>query len=191
MRLDKLIYLYDDNDISIEGNTDIAFAENVAQRFQAYGWHVVGPIDGMDPEAVDSAIRLAQTETSHPTLIICRTVIGYGSPNKAGTASAHGEPLGEEEVRLTKQQLGWPYQEPFTIPQKALAHLSRAQQRGRRLQGEWRTAMEGYRREYPPRPLCLRRGLVETLPKVGTRAWTSYSARATSPWRPVRHRAGS
>ena len=165
LRLDKLIYLYDDNDISIEGNTDIAFAENVAQRFQAYGWHVVGPIDGMDPEAVDSAIRLAQTETSHPTLIICRTVIGYGSPNKAGTASAHGEPLGEEEVRLTKQQLGWPYQEPFTIPQKALAHLSRAQQRGRRLQGEWRTAMEGYRREYPAEAALLEEGLSGDLTK--------------------------
>ena len=165
LRLDKLIYLYDDNDISIEGNTDIAFAENVAQRFQAYGWHVVGPIDGMDPEAVDSAIRLAQTETSHPTLIICRTVIGYGSPNKAGTASAHGEPLGEEEVRLTKQQLGWPYQEPFTIPQKALAHLSRAQQRGRRLQGEWRIAMEGYRREYPAEAALLEEGLSGDLTK--------------------------
>ena len=165
LRLDKLIYLYDDNDISIEGNTDIAFAENVAQRFQAYGWQVVGPIDGMDPEAVDSAIRLAQTDTSHPTLIICRTVIGYGSPNKAGTASAHGEPLGEEEVRLTKQQLGWPYQEPFTIPQEALAHLSRAQQRGRRLQGEWGAAIEGYRREYPAEAALLEEGLSGDLTK--------------------------
>ena len=165
LRLDKLIYLYDDNDISIEGNTDIAFAENVAQRFQAYGWHVVGPIDGMDPEAVDSAIRLAQTDTSHPTLIVCRTVIGYGSPNKAGTASAHGEPLGEEEVRLTKQQLGWPYQEPFTIPQEALAHLSRAQQRGRRLREKWQAGMEDYRRDYPAEAALLEEGLSGELPE--------------------------
>src|ERR687892_1830282 len=109
LRLGKLIYLYDDNDISIEGNTDIAFAENVAQRFQAYGWHVIGPIDGMDSDCVDAAIRMARQELSRPTLIICRTIIGFGSPNKAGTASAHGEPLGEEEVLLTREKLGWTY----------------------------------------------------------------------------------
>ena len=149
LRLGKLIYLYDDNDISIEGNTDIAFAENVAQRFQAYGWHVIGPIDGMDPKVVDSAIRMAQAETARPSLIVCRTVIGYGSPNKAGTASAHGEPLGEEEVRLTKEQLGWPYQEPFTIPGEAQAHFLQARERGRGYQEEWQTRMEDYRREYP------------------------------------------
>ena len=149
LRLGKLIYLYDDNDISIEGNTDIAFAENVAQRFQAYGWHVIGPIDGMDPKVVDLAIRMAQAETARPSLIVCRTVIGYGSPNKAGTASAHGEPLGEEEVRLTKEQLGWPYQEPFTIPGEAQAHFLQARERGRGYQEEWQTRMEDYRREYP------------------------------------------
>ena len=123
LRLGKLIYLYDDNDISIEGNTDIAFAENVAQRFEAYGWHVVGPIDGMDPTSVDSAIRMAQGESGRPSLIICRTVIGYGSPNKEGTASAHGEPLGEEEVRLTKERLGWAHGGPSRFLQRALAHF--------------------------------------------------------------------
>ena len=122
LRLSKLIYLYDDNDVSIEEDTDIAFAENVAQRFQSYGWHVVGHINGMDIEAVDAAIRLAQAENGRPSLVICRTVIGYGSPNKAGTASAHGEPLGEDEVRLAKESLGWDYSEPFTVPQGALAH---------------------------------------------------------------------
>ena len=106
LRLGKLVYLYDDNDVSIEGNTDIAFAENVAQRFQAYGWHVIGPIDGMDVEVVDAAIRMAQAESARPSLIVCRTIIGYGSPNKAGTASAHGEPLRIEEVRLAKERLG-------------------------------------------------------------------------------------
>ncbi|MDP2932203.1 MAG: transketolase, partial [Chloroflexota bacterium] len=119
LRLGKLIFLYDDNDISIEGNTSIAFAENVAQRFQAYGWHVVGPIDGLDMKSVDSALRMCQnqqTPQAHPSLIVCHTIIGYGSPNKAGTAAVHGEPLGEEEVRLTKQNLGWPYTEPFTVP---------------------------------------------------------------------------
>ncbi|MCH8195871.1 MAG: transketolase, partial [Chloroflexi bacterium] len=123
LKLDKLIYLYDDNDISIEGNTNIAFAENVDQRFQAYGWHVIGPIDGMDLPSVDLSIRMAQLETVRPSLIICRTIIGYGSPNKQGTAAAHGEALGEEEVRLTKERLGWPTEEPFTIPHEALAHF--------------------------------------------------------------------
>ena len=149
LRLGKLIYLYDDNDISIEGNTDIAFAENVSQRFQAYGWHVFGPIDGMDVACVDSAIRMAQAESRRPSLIICRTIIGYGSPNKAGTASAHGEPLGEEEIRLTKERLGWPYQEPFTVPPEALAHTRQALERGKHLQEGWRARLKAYREAYP------------------------------------------
>ena len=148
LRLGKLIYMYDDNDISIEGNTDIAFAENVAQRFQAYGWHIIGPIEGMDIASVDSAIRMAQAETSRPSLIICRTVIGYGSPNKAGTASAHGEPLGEDEVRLAKERLEWPYQEPFTVPPEALAHFLKTQERGRHQQAEWETKLKVYRQAY-------------------------------------------
>jgi len=164
LRLGKLIYLYDDNDISIEGNTDIAFAENVAQRFQAYGWHVIGPIDGMDSEVVDSAIRMAQAETSRPSLIVCRTIIGYGSPNKAGTASAHGEPLGQEEVRLTKEQLGWLYQEPFTVPEEAQTHFLQARERGRGYQEAWQTRMEDYRREYPVETAQLEEALEGHLP---------------------------
>ena len=149
LRLGKLIYLYDDNDISIEGNTDIAFAENVAQRFQAYGWHVIGPIDGMDPEAVASAVRLAQAEVVRPSLIVCRTVIGYGSPNKAGTASAHGEPLGEDEVRLTKERLGWTSQESFDIPKEALDHFREAHDRGRSQRKDWESRLEAYRLAFP------------------------------------------
>ena len=164
LRLGKVIYLYDDNDISIEGNTDIAFAENVAQRFQAYGWHVIGPIDGMDTRCVDSAIRMAKAETGRPSLIICRTVIGYGSPNKAGTASAHGEPLGEEEVRLTKERLGWPYNEPFTVPPEAQAHLRKAQERGKRYQEEWKAKLEAYHREYPEEADQLEEALRGDLP---------------------------
>ena len=165
LRLGKLIYLYDDNDISIEGNTDIAFAENVAQRFQAYGWHVIGPIDGMHPESVDPAIRMAQAETVRPSLIICRTVIGYGSPNKAGTASAHGEPLGEDEVRLTKDAMGWPYQEPFTVPQEVLAHFRQAQERGKHQQADWQARLEAYRRSCPTDAQQLEEALRGELPK--------------------------
>ena len=165
LRLGKLIYLYDDNGISIEGDTDIAFTEDVGQRFRAYGWHVVGPIDGMDTDAVDSAIRAAQAETSRPSLIICTTVIGYGSPNKAGTGSAHGEPLGEEESRLAKERLGWPHTEPFTIPGPALTHFRQAQERGRRRQDEWEATMEAYRQAYPNEAQALEETLRGELPE--------------------------
>ena len=165
LRLGKLIYLYDDNDISIEGNTDIAFAENVAQRFQAYGWHVIGPIDGMDIGQVDSAIRMARAEPSRPSLVICRTIIGYGSPNKAGTASAHGEPLGQEEVRLAKERLGWPYQEPFYAPQEALEHLRKALGRGKAQQEEWRAGLEAYRQAYPDEAALFDEALSGNLPE--------------------------
>ena len=164
LRLGKLIYLYDDNDISIEGDTDIAFAENVAQRFQAYGWHVIGPIDGMDAASVDDAIRLAREETGRPSLIVCRTVIGYGSPNKAGTASAHGEPLGDEEVYLVKERLGWPFQEPFAIPPEALAHFRKAREHGRQWQDEWQARLEVYRSDYPDEARQLEEALRGDLP---------------------------
>ena len=165
LRLGKLIYLYDDNDISIEGNTDIAFTEDVPQRFQSYGWHVVGPIDGMDPEAVDAAIRTSKAETARPSLIVCRTVIGYGSPNKANTGGVHGEPLGQEEIVLTKERLGWPYEEAFTIPEEAQAHFLLAKDRGRSSQEEWQTRMEGYRREFPAEAAKLESALAGNLPE--------------------------
>ena len=165
LRLGKIICLYDDNDISIEGKTDIAFAENVAQRFQAYGWHVIGPIDGMDASGVESAIRMAQAETIRPSLLICRTIIGYGSPNKAGTAAAHGEPLGEEEVRLTKERLGWPYKEPFVVPAEALAHFRQSLERGKSWQEHWQVTMDAYRRAYPKEAEQLEIDLRGELPK--------------------------
>lgn len=165
LRLGKLIYLYDDNDISIEGNTDITFTENVSQRFQAYGWHVTGPINGMDIASVDSAIRMAQQESGRPSLIICKTIIGYGSPNKAGTGSAHGEPLGEEEVRLAKEKLGWLYEEPFTIPPEVLAHFRQAQERGRRQQQEWEAKLKAYRQAYPHKARQLEEDLRGDLPE--------------------------
>ena len=165
LRLGKLVYLYDDNDISIEGDTDISFTENVAGRFEAYGWHVQGPIDGMDTEAVDTAIRRAQAEMTRPSLIICRTIIGYGSPNKAGTGSAHGEPLGEEEVRLTKENLGWVFEEPFHIPPEALSHLSQAKERGQAGQRDWEARMAAYQEVYPDEASQLEEALNGTLPE--------------------------
>ena len=164
LHLEKLVYLYDDNDISIEGNTSIAFKENVAHRFLAYGWNVIGPIDGMDLAAVTTAIGDAKTQKSKPSLIICHTVIGYGSPNKAGTAAAHGEPLGEEEVRLTKKNLKWPYEEPFTIPPEVLANFRKAQSRGELKQREWETQLSAYSQVYPQEARQLREDLDGNLP---------------------------
>ncbi|MFC1969463.1 transketolase [Chloroflexota bacterium] len=163
LRLGKMIYLYDDNDISIEGSTNITFTEDVGQRFQAYGWHVVGPVDGLDVSAVDSAIRTAQAETKRPSLIICRTIIGYGSPNKAGKASTHGEPLGEEEILLIKKQLGWPYEEPFAIPPEALEHFRQVLGRGKKQQDEWDAKLEAYRQAYPNKAKQLEQDLAGDL----------------------------
>ena len=147
--LGKLIVLYDDNEISIEGSTDITFGENVAQRFQAYGWHTIGPIDGTDIGEISSALTAAKSETGKPTLIVCCTVIGYGSPNKAGTASAHGDPLGDEEVSLTKENLNWESSEPFAVPQEAGLHLGLAVERGKVKQAEWNAALSEYREAFP------------------------------------------
>ena len=164
LKLGKLICLYDDNDVSIEGDTDITFTEDVAQRFRAYGWQVIGPIDGMDIALVDSAIRMAEAEKERPSLIIGKTIIGYGSPNKAGTGLAHGEPLGEEEVRLAKEKLGWPYKEPFTVPPEVLAHFRQAKERGRKQQEGWQAKMEAYRNAYPDAARQLEVDLAGELP---------------------------
>lgn len=165
LKLGKLIYLYDDNDISIEGDTDIAFTENVTQRFHAYGWHVVGPIEGMNPAEVDSALKSVQAETGRPSLIICRTVIGYGSPNKAGTGGVHGEPLGAEEAKLAREQLGWPHAEPFFIPDEVLSHFRQSLQRGPQLQAQWRARFELYRQYYPEEASQLEEDLSGNLPE--------------------------
>ena len=136
LKLGKLIYLYDDNGIQIEGSTQIAFDEDVARRFEAYHWLVIGPVDGNDPEGIDAAIRAAQAETEKPNLIICRTNIGYGAPTKQDSASAHGEPLGEAELLAAKQAQGWPT-EPFYVPDNVLAHMRQAVDRGKLAEKRW------------------------------------------------------
>ncbi len=146
--LGKIIYLYDDNNISIEGDTDITFTEDVAARFRAYNWHVVGPIDGMDISAVDAALREARDELERPSLIVAVTTIGYGSPNKANTGGVHGEPLGADEVVLTRKQLGWEH-EPFVVPQEVIGHMRLALERGDAAQAEWTRRYDSYRAAYP------------------------------------------
>jgi transketolase len=148
LRLSKLIYLYDDNHISIEGGTDLAFTEDVRRRFETYGWQVLRVADGNDLAGVEAAIRVAQAERERPSLIIVRTHIGYGSP-KQDSAAAHGEPLGREALRATKEVLCWPLEPPFSTPEAALAHFRQAVERGAQWEAEWQALFEAYRREYP------------------------------------------
>lgn len=147
--LGNLIYLYDDNHITIDGSTDLAFTEDRVKRFQAYNWHVQVVEDGNHLEAIHEAIIAAQEETERPSLIAVRTHIGFGSPNKQDTAEAHGSPLGEEEVRLTKKNLGWDPDKSFFIPDDALNHFRRAADLGRKWDSLWNTMYEGYRRAHP------------------------------------------
>ena len=162
-QLGKLIYLYDDNNISIEGNTDVTFLEDVGARFRAYDWHLVGPIDGMDVPAVETALREAQAERGRPSLIVVQTTIGYGSPNKANTGGVHGSPLGPDEVVLTRQTLNWPY-EAFIVPQEALDHMRLALPRGAEAQTAWEQRFAAYRRAYPVEAAQLEADLSGDLP---------------------------
>ncbi len=149
LKLGKLIYLYDDNRISIEGSTDLTFTEDRAARFEAYGWHVQTLEDGNDLRAIEEAIIAAQKENNRPSLIAVRTHIGYGSPNKQDAPSAHGEPLGPEEVRLAKENLGWPLDPPFFVPDEALRHFRQALERGKALEEQWRAEFQSYAEACP------------------------------------------
>ncbi len=146
-KLNKLIALYDDNGISIDGQVAPWFVDNTPLRFAAYGWKVIGPIDGHDAQAVSQAIAEARKSTTEPTLIVCKTSIGKGSPNRANTAKAHGEPLGAEEIRLTREALNWPHA-PFDIPQSIYSAWD-AKSAGQAAQAEWSTRFVAYQAAYP------------------------------------------
>ena len=146
--LGKLIYLYDDNSITIEGSTDLAFTENVGDRFQALGWHVQR-VDGNDLDAVIAALEEAKAETSQPSLIAAKTTIAFGSPNKAGTAEAHGAALGEAEVLLAKEALGWPTEPPFLVPEETLAEMRSAIDHGKERERDWQERVAAYAEAYP------------------------------------------
>lgn len=151
LRLGKLIFLYDSNGVSLDGPTTLAFSrEDVGARFRAYGWRVYEVANGdEDTQAIDTALTEAESDTSSPALIIVHTTIGYGSPHKAGSHEAHGTPLGEEEVRLTKQRLGWDPNKTFYVPEAALAHFRTAVERGARAQREWDERFTAYAHAYP------------------------------------------
>jgi transketolase len=149
LRLGKLIYLYDDNHVTIEGCTDLTFTEDVGLRFEAYGWQVLTVDDGNDLAAIDQALAAARAETSRPSLIRVRTVIGYGSPHKAGTAECHGAPLGKDEAKLTKEALGWPGDLFFAVPGRVREQYARVASGGAALHARWQELFAGYEKAHP------------------------------------------
>jgi transketolase len=161
-KLNKLVALYDDNGISIDGAVQPWYVDDVGLRFLGYGWDVIGPLDGHDVQAVDEALQRARASATRPTLIVCRTTIGKGSPNRAGTAKAHGEALGPEEVRLTREALGWPHA-PFEMPAEAYAAWD-ARPAGAKARALWQAAFEAYRAAHPSLAAEFERRMAGQLP---------------------------
>src|ERR1700716_471052 len=149
LRLGKLTCLYDDNYVTLAAGTDITFSEDRARRFEAYGWRTVSVPGGNDLAAIDAALCAALAETARPSLILVRTHIGFGSPNKHDSFEAHGSPLGGDEVRLTKQNLGWPIEPPFLIPEAALSHFREAVTRGARDEAASSECVAAYAQAFP------------------------------------------
>jgi transketolase len=172
--LGKLIYLYDDNEITIEGDTALTFSEDTRQRFEAYGWHVQA-VDGHDRSAVAEAIRQARAETERPSLIICRTHIGYGSPNRQDTAKAHGEPLGPDEVKLTKEAMGWPTDAQFLIPDEVQAQFRKALDQGAEAQKSWADLFARYEKAHPDPAAEWQRRMAGELPDGWQEALPSFT----------------
>jgi transketolase len=175
LKLGKLIYLYDDNHISIDGSTDLSFTEDRGARFAAYDWQVLKVEDGNDVEAIDQAIQSAKQDP-RPSLIICRTHIGFGLPTRQDTSKAHGEPPGVEELAGAKQNLGWPLKPDFHIPYEVLAHYSQSVSNGERLEFEWEARMGAYRKAHPEAAAELDRRLLGELPADWQKALPSFPA---------------
>jgi len=164
LRLGKLICLYDNNHVTLSAGTSITFTEDRARRFDAYGWHTQSVEDGNDFAAIEQALRAARDEAARPSLILVRTHLGYGSPHKQDTFEAHGSPLGAEEVRATKENLGWPVQPPFYIPEQALEHFRLAVERGARAEAEWNARFAAYTKAFPEPARELQQAMRAELP---------------------------
>ncbi len=164
LQLDRLIYFYDDNHITIDGPTELAFTERVDQRFEGYGWFVQRVDDANDLDEIECAIEAARAESTRPSLITVRSHIGFGSPGKQDTASAHGAPLGADEVRATKDNLGWPHEPSFHVPEDALAHFRQAVQRGAARSAEWDEQFSAYQADHPDLAVRWTRMLQRELP---------------------------
>lgn len=175
-RLGKLIGFFDDNSITIDGRTDLACSDDAAKRFDAYGWQVLHVADVNNLAAIDRAVALAKADTQRPSLIITKSVIGFGSPNRAGTAKAHGEPLGKDEIALTKPALGWSYADPFVVPDEALAHWRGQMANGEAAQKDWMQRFVAYTKAYPADAKELGRRLHGDLPAKWTANLPTFDA---------------
>ena len=174
--LGKLIVFYDDNHISIDGSTDVAFTEDVSKRFEAYGWHVLHVENGnTDLDAIAQAIESAKAVTDKPTMIKVTTIIGYGSPNKANTAGIHGAALGGDEIKLTRENLGWSC-EPFEVPDDALSHMRKAIERGANFESEWEATWTQYKAKYPEDAAEFERMISGKLPEGWDKVLPTYTA---------------
>jgi transketolase len=176
LELGRLVYLYDNNKVTLSAGTDITFCEDAAKRFQAYGWQTITIDDGNDVEAIDGAIQKARQDTRHPSLILVRTHLGYGSPNKQDTYEAHGSPLGVDEVKLTKENLGWPVDPPFYVPEDALKHFREAVDAGAREEKEWEDLFSRYAKQYPDLAKELRTLIDKQLPQDWDKDLPSFPA---------------
>jgi transketolase len=174
-KLGKLIGFFDDNRISIDGSTDLTCSDDVTKRFEAYGWQVLHVDDVNDLDAIDAAVAEAKADRTRPTLIVTRTHIGFGSPNRQDTAKAHGEPLGAAELALTKQAYGWPYTEPFAVPPKALAHWREQTARGATQHDTWRKALIAYTKAHPAEAMEFGRRVRGDLPGGWQQALPSFT----------------
>ena len=175
LRLGKLVCLYDANRISLAAATDLAFTEDVGRRFESYGWQVLAVSNGNDLAELARAMIAARAEATMPTLIMVRTRIGYGSPNKEGSCEAHGSPLGIDEVRLTKEKLGWPLEPAFLVPEEATAHCRRILDRGAAAESAWQKLLARYRKEYPALAAELARRIRGELPDGWQQALPTFS----------------
>ena len=165
LQLGKLIVLYDDNQISLAGSTSLDFSEDVKGRHEAYGWQVLKVADGNDLEEIDRAINTAREETGKPSLIMVRTVIGYGAPNKQGTFGSHGSPLGKEEIAAAKEAMDWPVEPAFFIPEDARAHFRLERERGEKSEAGWKKIFSGYEAAYPKEAAEFQRIMAGRLPE--------------------------
>ena len=176
LKLGKLIGFYDDNRVTIDGSTDLTLSDDAGQRFEAYGWHVQHLSDVNDLAAVERAIEAAKAVTDRPSMVVCRTIIGYGNPKRQGTAKAHSDAIGEAEIALTKQTLGWPSTEPFFIPDAALAEWRKAVPRGAALQAEWQRRFDAYKAAFPAEGAEFERRWRRELPEGWEAALPSFTA---------------
>ncbi|TLS37426.1 transketolase [Pseudalkalibacillus caeni] len=176
LKLGRLVLMYDSNDISLDGDLDLSFTENVQKRFESYGWEVIRVEDGTDIDSIGKAIEKAKENEEQPTLIEVKTVIGYGSPNKSGKSASHGAPLGESELKLTKEAYKWDFQEDFHVPEEVQKHFAALKEQGQKKEAEWNELVSKYEQKFPELASQLKNAIEGTLPEGWDNDLPTYQA---------------